>query len=125
MKTDNIYIAKLLISTNIVFDGQLIDYYVGPGIKHMVYHKKVKYILIKTDDDIYSDESNIRVLDLNTKKRYSTELPFYRGKLFIGENFISFDSIYPDARRNLPKQKILKMGNYAIEELEKKEEERK
>lgn len=120
MKTKNIYIAQLAISEDITVNGSLFDYYFGLGIHRSVEYRKIKYILVKTKEDIYGD---LIGKDLNTNKKYLCEVPFFEGKLFIPTTeMLAFDAIYPDAKPNLSKKKILKMGNYAIQEQIKKEQ---
>ena len=119
MKTDNVYIAELVISTRIQHNGTLEDYYFGNGIHKKVYHHPLKYVVVKK-------VNSHKAIDLVTKKNYLCELPCSVGVLYLPPSkMIAFDAIYPDAKRNLPKKKILEMGNQVIEEIYKAKEEEK
>ena len=121
MKTDNIQIAELGISTNVTLNGTLKDYYLGPGIKQSCKYISVRYILVK----VYKDFSGELIAkDLHTNKKYSCEVPFDKGKIFIPK-MISFNNLYPGAKRNLPKNEILDMGNDAIQKIIKIENDRR
>jgi len=119
MKTDNIYIAPLSISTDVKFEGNFRDFLLGPGVKHIVKFKFLRYTLVKIDEAY-------PVIDLKTKKEYYYGLPTSTGEIFINPNKkIPFNEIYLDVPRKLSKRKILKMGNQVIEEIYKKKNEEK
>ena len=121
MKTENIYIAKLAYSTNVVRKGTLYDYYFGDGMTHKVTYIPVKYVIVKTDEFSYK-----KAIDLETKKKYSYELPLNTGVLYLTPSkMIPFDAIYPDEKAKLSKKKILTLGKQAIKEFEKLDDEQK
>ena len=120
MKTDNVYIAELACSSKIENHGTLEDYF-GKGIYNRVYYHPIKYIIVKKDPIC----SNMAI-DLVTKKKYLCELPCTVGVLHLPRaKMIPFDALFPDAKRNLPKKKILEMGKQVIEEIYKAKEEEK
>ena len=123
MKTDNIYVSILALSEEIRYKGTLEDYIFGDGIEHSVRYEKIKYILVKTKENL---SSTLVGTDLNTNKKYLCELPLEKGRLFIPpERMIPFDAIYPNEKRNLSKRKIKKLGNEVIEAMYKTEQKNK
>ena len=121
MKTDNVYIAKLGYSTKVDKKGDLYDYYFGKGMRHIVHYIPVKYVIVKKDEFSYK-----KAIDLETKKKYSYDLPTNAGVLYLPHSkMLPFDAIYPEEKANLSKKKILTLGKQAIEEFEKIENEQK
>ena len=122
MKTDNVYIGQLVRSTKVEYKGNLEDFIFGPGISRIVHHENIKLIVVKKENDW----GRIIAKDLKTKKKYLCELPIQKGVLYVSPSkMYPFETLYPDAPRNLPKKKILEMGNYAIEEFNKTIKEQK
>ena len=119
MKTENIYIAKLGYATKVDKKGDLYDYYFGEGMRHIVHYVPVKYVIVKKDEFSYK-----MAIDLETKKKYSYELPTSAGVLYLPHSkMIPFYAIYPEEKANLSKKKILMLGRQALKELEKVENE--
>ena len=123
MKTHNIYIADLAITTSVEFEGSMRDYIFGPGVKTIAACKSLKYVLVRQKINTYG---KIEFKDFKTKEKYSLKLPTSSGKIFINTDKIyPFSSFYPDVKENLPKRKILKMGNDAISRIIKTENKQK
>ena len=117
MKTDNVYITQLVYSKEATLNGDIWDYYFGQGVHLNVKYKPIKYIIVKKQERLGKDSIGI---DLRTNKKYSFELPFNKGKLYLTPSkMLSFELCYPDAPRNLPKKKILEMGSAVIDEINK------
>ena len=120
MKTDNIYIGRLVYSTKIETEGTLRDYFVGEGIRDIVSYEHIKFIIVKKTNGYKT------AIDLNTKKKYMFGIPTKIGVLFIPpEKTIPFELAFPEEKRNLSKKKILTLGKQAIKEFEKLYDEQK
>ena len=114
MNTNNIYFAELALSTNVKYIGDLEDYFLGQGIIQETSFTKVKFVLVQMKNNIYGEAT---AKDLNTGRKYLCETPCKAGKLFIAKKpLIPFEVIYPGTKKNLPKRKVLKLGNEAIKE---------
>ena len=117
MKTNKIFIGELCKLNKINYFGTLEDYLFGPGVLEKVNYTHLTYVLIKTRKNA---SYKLVGKDLNTNKKYLCEIPLDCGKLFISpKSMVAFDAIYPNSKANLPKRKVLEMGNEAINQMTK------
>ena len=77
----------------------------------------MKYVIVKKKHK----NGKFITKGLNTKEEYLCELPLETGILFISpKKMISLKTIRSNFSSDLSKKKILKLGNYVVQELNKK-----
>ena len=120
MKTDNVYFAgaSITIEKKYTKDSGLRLFGKIPLYDYCMYSKPLKPVLVLYKTNEYGEKI---LIDLNTKQKYSFEVPSTIGKIFINSTTLrSFNLTTGNTKTNLSKKKILKMGNQIINDLTKK-----
>lgn len=108
MKTDNVYFTMLRIVDDITY---VPDENAYTGIKTIIHSKPLKPVMVKTK---IKKDGKLIVKDLHTKTKYMYEIPLSVGKVFININHLFSLREHIPVEMNMPKKKVLKLGQEFI-----------
>ena len=119
MKTYNVYFAVTCITTDIEYTKDSGLRYCGiPLYDYCMNLKPLKPVLVLYKTNEYGSKT---IIDLNTKQKYSFEVPSSIGKIVVSsESLQPFNAVTENVKPNLSKRKILKIGNKILNDLNKK-----